>query len=116
MRVNPVSLPLPVNKSETMCSRNERDVVEEMIRNWIERKTLASHISLVSIIRWKMLMDGLLGCEIWFNSSYLTAKFLCIAKHDPVGYFSCIASSKLLGNTPSMLTLADCNILYFMKC
>jgi len=61
-------------------------------------------------------MDGLLGCEIWFNSSYLTAKFLCIAKHDPVGYFSCIASSKLLGNTPSMLTLADCNILYFMKC
>jgi len=34
-----------VNKFETMCSRNGRDVVEEMIRNWIERKTLASHIS-----------------------------------------------------------------------
>jgi len=40
-----------VNKSETMCSRNGRDMAEEMICNWIEIKTLASHISFVSIRR-----------------------------------------------------------------
>ena len=50
-----------VNKSETMCSRNVRDEAEEMIRNWIGKKTLDSHISFVSFRRWKLLMKELLG-------------------------------------------------------
>lgn len=105
-----------VNKFETKCSRNGRDVVEEMIRNWIGKKTQDSHISFVSYRRWKLLIDGVLGYVIWLKFSYLSPKFRCIANHNLVGFFSCIGSSKLLGNTPSMLTLAVCNILCFMKC
>lgn len=105
-----------VNKSETKCSRNGRDVVEDMICNWIEKKTLDSHISFVRYRRWKLLMDGLLGYVIWLKFSYLSPKFRCTANHNLVGFFSCIGSSKLLGNTPSMLTLAVCNILCLMKC
>jgi len=104
-----------VNKSETKCSRNGRDVVEEMIHNWIEKKTLDSHISFVKNRRWKLLMDGLLGSVIWLKFSYLSPKFMCITNHNLVSFFSCIGSSKWLGNTPSMLTLAICNILYFME-
>ncbi|RHN58186.1 hypothetical protein MtrunA17_Chr5g0448391 [Medicago truncatula] len=66
-----------VNKSETMCSRNVRDEAEEMIRNWIEKKTLNSHISFVSIRRWKLLMNELLAYGIWFKFSYLYSKFRC---------------------------------------
>jgi len=44
-----------------MCSRNVRDEAEEMIRNWIGKKTLDSHISFVSFRRWKLLMKELLG-------------------------------------------------------
>jgi hypothetical protein len=104
-----------VKKSETKCSRNERDVVEKMIRNWIEKKTLDSHISFVRHRRWKLLMDWLLVYEIWLQPSYLSAKFLGIANHALIGFFSCIGFLKLLGNTPSILTLAVCNILYFMQ-
>ena len=50
-----------VNKSETMCSRNGRDVVEEMICNWIREKTMDSHISFFRNRRWKLLMDELLS-------------------------------------------------------
>jgi hypothetical protein len=99
-----------------MQSRNGHDVVEEIIHNWIERKTMASHISFVSIRIWKLLIDWLLGYEIWFNFSYLSAKFLYIVNHDLVAYFFYICSSKLLGKNPSMITLAHCNILHFMKC
>jgi hypothetical protein len=34
-----------VNKSETKFSRNTRDEAKKMIRNWIGKKTLDSHIS-----------------------------------------------------------------------
>lgn len=105
-----------VNKSETKFSRNARDEAKKMIRNWIGKKTLDSHISFVSIRRWKLLMNGLLGYEFWFNFSYLSAKFMCFANHALVGFFSCTESSKLLGNVPSMLTLSTCNVLYVMKC
>jgi len=105
-----------VNKSETMCSRTVRDEAEEMIHNWIGKKTLDSHISFVSIKRWKLLMNELLGYGIWFKFSYLSSKFRCIANPVLIGFFHCIGSSKLLGNTLSMLTLATCNSLYFMKC
>ncbi|RHN40603.1 hypothetical protein MtrunA17_Chr8g0356481 [Medicago truncatula] len=100
-----------VKNSETKCSRNERDVVGKMIRNWIGKKTLDSHISFVKHRSWKMLMDGLLEYEIWLKSSYLSAKFLGIAFHALVGF----VSLKLLGSTPSILTIAVCNILYIMK-
>jgi hypothetical protein len=105
-----------VKKSETKYSRNVRDEAKKMIRNWMGKKTLGSHISFVTFRRWKMLMNGLLGCELWSNFSYLSTKFMCIVNHDLVGYFSCIDSSSLLGNVPSMSTLAGCNILCFMKC
>jgi len=38
-----------------MHSRNGRDVVEEIIHNWVERKTMAFHISFVTIRIWKLL-------------------------------------------------------------
>lgn len=105
-----------VTKSETKYSRIVRDEEKKMIRNWIEKKTLDSHISFVTFRRWKMLMNGLLGCELWSNFSYLSTKFMCIVNHELVGYLSCIDSLSLLGNVPSMSTLAGCNILCFMKC
>lgn len=99
-----------------MCSRNVRDEAEETIRNWIGKKTLDSHISFVSFRRWKLLMNELLGYEIWFKFSCLSPRLMCTANPVVIGFFPCIGSSKLLGNTPSMLTLAACNPLYFMKC
>ncbi|AES79519.2 hypothetical protein MtrunA17_Chr7g0242321 [Medicago truncatula] len=105
-----------VKKSETKYSRNVYDEAKKMIRNWIGKNTLDSHVSFVFFRRWKMLMKGLLGCKLWLNLSYLSTKFMCIANHDLVGYFSCIESLRFLGNVPPMSTLAGCNILGFMKC
>jgi hypothetical protein len=105
-----------VNKSETKFSRNARDEAKKMIRNWIEKKTLDSHISFVSIRRWKLLIDGQLGSEFWINFSYLLAKFICPENQHLIGLLSCIISSKLLGNVPSIFTPVACNTLYSMKC
>jgi len=105
-----------VKKSETMCSRNMRDEEEEMIRNWIGKKTLDSHISFVGFRRWKLLMNELFGYDIWLKFSCLSSKLMCTANPVVIGFFPCIGSSKLLGNIPSMLTLAPCNPLYLMKC
>lgn len=40
-----------VNKSETKFNQNARDEAKNMIRNWIGKKTLDSHIFFVSIRR-----------------------------------------------------------------
>ncbi|RHN67850.1 hypothetical protein MtrunA17_Chr3g0107221 [Medicago truncatula] len=69
-----------VKKSETKYSRNVRDEAKKMIRNWIEKKTLDSHISFVTFRRWKMLMNGLLGCELWSNFSYFVYKVYVYCK------------------------------------
>ncbi|RHN46155.1 hypothetical protein MtrunA17_Chr7g0239141 [Medicago truncatula] len=53
-----------VKKSETKYSRNVCGEAKKIIRNWIGKKTLDSHISFVTFRRWKMLMNGLLGCEL----------------------------------------------------
>jgi len=104
-----------VNKIESNCSRNARDEAKKMIRNWIERKTVDSHISFVNISGWTMLMHWLFGYGSWFKSSHFSAKFMCNLHLDLVDYLSRIYSLKLLGNAPSMLTLTLCNVLCFMK-
>jgi len=93
---------------------------KKKICNWIEKKTLDSHISFVNIRRWKLLINGLLSYEIWFNFSYLSAKFMCLTNHTLIGFFSCTGSSTLLENATSMFFLVqrhfNVNIHYIMKC
>jgi len=72
---------------ETKFSQNTRDEAKNMIRNRIEQKTLDSHISFVSIRRLNMLIDGQIGYEIWFDFSYLFAKFACPENQALIGFF-----------------------------
>lgn len=104
-----------VNKIETNYSRNARDEAKKMIRNWIERKTVDSHISFVNIRGWTMLMQWLFGYDSWFKSSNFSAKFMCNLHLALVYYLSSIYSLKLLGYVPSKLTSALCNAMCFME-
>jgi len=104
-----------VNKIETNYSRNARDEAKKMIRNWIERKTVDSHISYVNISRWTVLMHWLFEYGCRFKSLHFSANSMCNLHHYLVDYLSRIYSLKLLGNALSILTLALCNVMCFME-
>jgi len=86
-----------------------------MIRNWIERKTVDSHISYVNISRWTVLMHWLFEYGCRFKSLHFSANSMCNLHHYLVDYLSRIYSLKLLGNALSILTLALCNVMCFME-